>query len=218
MTDQTDCRFRGPDAYALADWRRQVHRLYDRVRTAPSPLAGWQHWRQARDDLFRHHPMSPLPREARAGFAGLPYYNYDEALRFPVDLAPLEQPEALDFELGADGTTRMHSVARTSGFAEWLGGELTLYRIEGYGGGLFLPFADATSGSETYGGGRYLIDTIKGADPGLDADGRLIIDFNFAYDPSCSYSSAYVCPLAPQENRLPVAINAGERTIEARRA
>ena len=105
----------------------------------------------------------------------------------------------------------MRGTARTSGLAEWLGSELTLYWIEGYGSGLFVPIADATNGSETYGGGRYLIDSIKGADPGLDADGRLIVDFNFAYNPSCSYSPAFVCPLAPAENRLAVSVKAGER-------
>ncbi len=203
--------FDGPEAYALADWRRRVSALYENVRGAVSQQEGWQIWRRGRDDLFRSHPMSPLPGERRANFAGLACYDYDEALRFCVGLETIEQPEAILFELGADGTTTMHGVARTSGLADRLGLELTLYWIEGYGGGLFLPFADATNGKETYGGGRYLMDTIKGADLGLDRDGRLIVDFNFAYNPSCSYSPDYVCPLSPEENRLMVAVPAGER-------
>ena len=88
--------------------------------------------------------------------------------------------------------------------------ELALFWLEGYGGGAFLPFADATSGEETYGGGRYLLDTVKGADLG-EADGRLVLDFNFAYNPSCSYDPRWVCPLSPPENRLPVEVRAGER-------
>ena len=73
-----------------------------------------------------------------------------------------------------------------------------------------MPFADATSGDETYGAGRYVLDTIKGADLGVDGD-RLVLDFNFAYNPSCSYDPRWVCPLAPPANRLAVAVRAGER-------
>jgi uncharacterized protein len=88
---------------------------------------------------------------------------------------------------------------------------LGLYWMDGYAGGLFLSFRDATSGKETYGAGRYLFDTAKGADLGSDGD-RLILDFNFAYNPSCSYDPRWACPLAPPDNRLQVAIEAGERT------
>ena len=95
-----------------------------------------------------------------------------------------------------------------------LGGEpqeLALYWLEGYGGGVFLPFADATGRTQTYGGGRYLLDTVKGADLG-DEDGRLVLDFNFAYNPSCAYDPRWVCPLSPPENRLAVEVRAGERS------
>jgi len=88
--------------------------------------------------------------------------------------------------------------------------ELPVYWLEGYGGGLFLPFADRTSGKTTYGAGRYLLDTVKGADLGT-ADGRLVLDFNFAYNPSCVYDPAWTCPLAPAANRLGVDVRAGER-------
>ena len=88
--------------------------------------------------------------------------------------------------------------------------ELALFWLDAYGGGVFLPFADATRGRETYGGGRYLLDTVKGADLG-EEDGRLVLDFNFAYNPSCSYDPRWVCPLSPPENRLPVAVRAGEQ-------
>ncbi|HET8909624.1 MAG TPA: DUF1684 domain-containing protein, partial [Ktedonobacterales bacterium] len=97
------------------------------------------------------------------------------------------------------------------------------YWIDVYGGGLFLPFRDATSGSETYGAGRYLHDTVKGSEllrlddasfPGY-AGGRVLLDFNYAYNPSCAYDPRWVCPLTPTENRLKVAIRAGERVFNA---
>ena len=88
--------------------------------------------------------------------------------------------------------------------------ELAVYWLEGYGGGLWLPFADATNGAATYGGGRYLYDTIKGADLGV-ADHDIVLDFNYAYNPSCAYDERWSCPLSPPENRLPFAVSAGER-------
>jgi uncharacterized protein len=87
---------------------------------------------------------------------------------------------------------------------------LGLYWLEAYGGGVFLSFTDETSGDETYGAGRYLLDTVKGADLGTN-EGKLVLDFNFAFNPSCAYDSRWACPLAPAENRLPVAVRAGER-------
>ncbi len=89
---------------------------------------------------------------------------------------------------------------------------LDLYWLDGYGGGLLLPFSDTTSGDETYGGGRYLLDTVKGADLGME-DGRLVLDFNFAYNPSCAYDPKWVCPLAPAQNRVPIPVRAGERLV-----
>lgn len=86
-----------------------------------------------------------------------------------------------------------------------------MYWLEAYGGGVFLPLADATSGHETYGGGRYLLDTVKGSDLGGE-DGRLVLDFNFAYNPSCAYDPRWACPLTPPANRLGAGIRAGERT------
>ena len=87
---------------------------------------------------------------------------------------------------------------------------LDLYWLDAYGGGLFVPFADATSGGESYGAGRYLLDTIKGADLGMQV-GLLVLDLNFAYQPSCSYDARWTCPLAPPANRLAMPVRAGER-------
>lgn len=113
-------------------------------------------------------------------------------------------------DLGTDGALHLTPCARTVGIAPILGRELTVYRLGGYGGGLFLPFRDGTAGTSTYGGGRYLLDTIKGADLGLQ-DGRLVLDFNFAYHPSCCYAPRWTCPLAPPENAVDTPIQAGER-------
>jgi uncharacterized protein len=118
--------------------------------------------------------------------------------------------EAIRIALRDDGALTLRPFARTVGLEEHLGGEVTLYWIGGYGGGVFLPFRDASSGRETYGGGRYLLDTIKGADLGQAPDGRLIFDFNFAYNPSCAYSDEWVCPLSPPENTLPASLRVGE--------
>lgn len=191
---------------ALWDWRRRVFAAYAAARGAGKPAVGWTAWRGERDALFREHSETPL-EEVAAG--DLPFFGYDPAMRFLVGL-DVAGGEALALPAGGDGEVRAVPFARTAGLAGALGGELTLYWIAGYGGGVFLPFADATSGGETYGGGRYLLDTIKGADLGSAPDGRTVLDFNFAYNPSCAYSPRYVCPLSPRGNRLPGAVRAGE--------
>ena len=193
----------------LLDWKERVAALYQMVRTARDPSAAWTSWRAARDDLFQHHSQSPLPECDRARQT-VPYYPYDPAARVPAEVADVAQ---VSHDVAAsDGVayrfTRFADARFTLfGHACRLG----LYWLEGYGGGLFLPFRDGTSGTETYGGGRYLFDTVKGADLGIE-DGRLILDFNFAYNPSCAYDPRWSCPLSPPENYLPIAVRAGERT------
>ena len=84
--------------------------------------------------------------------------------------------------------------------------------MEGYAGGLFVPFRDATNGAQTYGAGRYLLDAAKSADLGGDhVRGSLVCDFNFSYQPSCAFDPKWACPLAPPENRLDIPVPAGER-------
>jgi hypothetical protein len=198
---------------SLLDWRRQVADLYAELRRLPG-AEGWMHWRATRDRLFRDHPQSPLTPAGQTRHRGIACFPYDPALRFTVGLAPLAGGGKVAADGGRDGAIAMTPFATTDGLGERLGGELTLYWIEGYGGGVFLPFGDATNGRETYGGGRYLLDTVKSADLGADAEGRLILDFNFAYYPSCAYSDEWICPLPPRENRLDVAVRAGERDEE----
>jgi len=195
---------------SLHDWRRQIADLYAAVRAMPG-AQGWEHWRSVRDRLFRQHAQSPLSQARRAQFRGIDCFAYDPALRFEVGLGPARERETIRLEAGKDGKVTLVPFALTDGLSQPLGRELTLYWIEGYGGGVFLPFGDAGNGKESFAGGRYLLDTIKSADLGATPDGRLILDFNFAYYPSCAYSEAWVCPLSPIENRLPVAVRAGER-------
>jgi uncharacterized protein (DUF1684 family) len=197
----------------LLDYKRRVHALYARVRAETDPARGFAAWVPERDDLFAHHPQSALPPERRAGFAGLAYFPHDARGRV---LAEVVATERRRYDVPSSGGEAMAferiGVAR---FA--LGGtpcELELYWLMGYGGGLFVPFADATAGEETYGGGRYLLDTVKGADLGM-RDGRLVLDFNLAYNPSCSYDPRWSCPLAPPPNRLRIPVRMGERHVTA---
>jgi uncharacterized protein len=184
----------------LLDWKRRIFELYAAVRAEPDPHDAWLHWRAVRDELFRTHPQSPSP-----GYDALEYFPYDPALRVVAEVEPVAE-ERLDIDGSAGSSTAFHRLGRVHG--EF--GTLALYWLEAYGGGVFLPFADATTGVETYGGGRYLLDTVKGSDLGGD-DRRLVLDFNFAYNPSCSYDDRWACPLPPAENRLESAIRAGER-------
>jgi uncharacterized protein len=187
-----------------------VFALYAEVRAAADPEAAWRRWREVRDELFRTHPSSPVPPDERAAYPGVPYFDFDPDLRVFAEVEPRpSEPRQIGSSGTEDITFDRMAVARFSiGGAEH---ELELYWLAGYGSGLFVPFRDATSVVETYGGGRYLIDTVKGSDLGME-DGRLVLDFNFAYNPSCSYDPGWVCPLSPPANRLAVAIQAGERT------
>lgn len=203
---------RAPSHYLqLVDWRRRVGDLY-RLRGDDAV----ERFRAGRDGLFRTHPQSPIPEDQRAGFTGLHYFDPDPAARVEAVLTPPAAPRETVIETGGDDGDITY---RTAGILEFeLGGtscRLTVFAMTTYGGGLFLPFRDATSGPETYGGGRYLFDTVKNTD-GLslevssDSD-RVVIDFNFAYNPSCAYSPLWACPLAPRENWLDVPVRAGER-------
>jgi uncharacterized protein (DUF1684 family) len=195
------------DYLSLLDWRRRVADLYSAVRAKLPTDAPAAHalWRSTRDELFRAHPQSPIPPAERAQFRGLPYYEYD--LRFVKHgkIRPLPE-ERYDVGTSTGGVIPFVRF----GVVDLDVGSLEVLWLDAYSGGVFLPFRDATAGKTTYGGGRYLLDTAKSADLGGVGD-ELILDFNFAYHPSCVYDPKWVCPLAPLGNRLPVAIEAGER-------
>ena len=196
------------DTLSLLDWKRRVFALYAAVR-ALEPEAGWELWRETRGELFRSHPQSPLPADRRASFGGIDYWPYDPEARVLGELEDLEAPPE-PVETSGIEPILFRPFARAS--FELRGERLALEVawLAAYGGGVFLSFRDTTSGRESYGGGRYVLDTVKGADLG-DDDGRLVLDFNFAYNPSCAYDPGWICPLAPPANRLQVAVEAGER-------
>lgn len=198
----------------LLDWKRSMFELYAAVRAHSDGTDGWKVWRAGRDDLFGQHPQSPIPKKERTAFSGLDYFDYDPDLRVSGNS---RATETAHFEIPTSGDETM-GFTRIGETVFHLGGQelsLEMYWLDGYGGGLFVPFADATSGEETYGAGRYLLDTVKGSDLGSEGN-RLILDFNFAYNPSCSYDPRWVCPLAPPANRLQVPVRAGEKHKDER--
>jgi uncharacterized protein (DUF1684 family) len=200
------------DYISLADWRRTVSELYAGARGTYDPLQAWVAWVEGRDRLFKEHTQTPLTAVQRRDFRGLAYYPYDKRLRTMGRVNYNVEPEIFRVELGEDGPLQYQRVATVHFRFDERPLQLSLFWISGYGGGLFLPFKDATGGVTTFGGGRYLYDTIKGADLGAYWE-SIVLDFNFAYNPSCAYNDRWSCPLAPQENRLPVAIEAGEKMI-----
>jgi uncharacterized protein (DUF1684 family) len=203
------------DRLDLLDYRRRVAELYQFLRECgtDAPQA-FTHFRQVRDDLFLTHPQSPLDDDQKPSFAGLHYYDYDPAFRVVARVDT--DVEAMDYELelGDDGPLRIRQFGQVSFELPTGPGALALFWIMGYGGGVFLPFRDATNGRETFGGGRYLYDTIKGADLGM-ADWGIVLDFNYAYHPSCYYNPRWVCPLAPPQNTLHFPVTAGEMLLRA---
>jgi uncharacterized protein (DUF1684 family) len=197
------------DAFDIVDWRRRVFAMYQEVRASPDPAAAHELWRRTRDELFATHPASPLLDELRPSFAGLPVAPYDPRWRFEV--AVLEAPPArLELDTGTDGAVPFERIGVVDVPDV---GTLDVWRLASYGGGLFVPVKDASAGADggTYGGGRYLVDTVKGADLG-GSDGSLVLDLNFAYNPSCAYDPAWACPLAQPGNTVDAAIPVGERS------
>ena len=165
-------------------------------------------YRAEKDAFFRNERGSPIAETDRGTFAGLPYFPVDEGLRFEgLSLEPYAGNEPVMFQIPtSDG--RLRDAERAGVFRFDLGGArhaLTGYSFaDGGSESVFVPFLDLTSGTETYGAGRYL-------DLSPERDGTFSLDFNLAYHPSCVYDPKYSCPLTPAENRLPIRIEAGER-------
>ncbi len=207
----------GRNELELADWRRRVAGLYAAVRddAQDDPAAGHARWRAGRDALFREHPQSPLPPGSRLRETGLPCWPYDPELRLEVPLTPVpEGARTLELPSGETGSTLLRAVGLVE-LPDPVGASITVWWLEQYAGGMFLPLRDGTAGGSeptaaSYGGGRYLLDTAKGADLGA-VGGRLVVDLNFLYHPSCRYDDAWLCPLAPPENSVTARVEAGER-------
>jgi uncharacterized protein (DUF1684 family) len=200
------------DPLNLAHWRRTVAELYAAVRAATEldPAGAATMFRAARDRLFREHPDSPIPPQIRHEWQNARWFDYAPAWRLVGSVESDPSGVEFEFDLASDGVLRCARIGHVHFAHGGVARSLALYWLEGYGGGVWLPFLDATSGTETYGGGRYLYDTIKGADLGVGAK-SIVLDFNFAYNPSCAYDERWSCPLSPPENRLPFAVTAGEK-------
>jgi uncharacterized protein (DUF1684 family) len=201
---------------ALATWRREIAELYAEIRSthvAEEPAA-WEHWRDRRDDLFAEHPESPLGPPARKRFEGLQYFDYDRDYRVEATVETETGDETITVEV-ADGVLQYRQIGTAQFTLRGRSCQLPLYWVTGYGGGLFVPFGDETNGKITFGGGRYLYDTIKGADLGASPGEALLLDFNYAYNPSCAYDDRWQCPLAPAESDLAIPVEAGEYAFES---
>jgi uncharacterized protein (DUF1684 family) len=197
----------------LVDWRRRVGDLY-RI-SGPDAITTF---RRGRDELFRSHPQSPIEPDERGSFAGLHYFPHDPAYRLDARFEPGDGSELLIDTGGEDGAVRYRRAGRLVFRLHGAECGLTVLSLVQYAGGLFVPFRDATSRSETYGGGRYLFDTAKDTD-GLvleikPGSSDVTVDFNYAYNASCAYSPRWACPLAPPENFLKVPVRAGELTYK----
>ncbi len=163
------------------------------------------------DDFMGHHPQSPLDWQQKQDFSGLEYFADNEDLVLEVEVRRFAEDEPL-IEMSTNTGDR-RPYRRYGQFSFTVEGQeavLTIYS-DPHGQEFFLPFKDATNGSESYGAGRYLDNHRPGM--GEVGNGRFGIDFNNAYNPYCAYSSAYSCPLPPRENWLDVPIRAGEKNF-----
>ncbi len=192
--------------WQVLDWRRQVAALYRSVREERDPRAAHALWVDGRDRLLVHHPASPVPQGERSDYPGASVAPYDGDFRFVVEVDRDVPEQRRDVPTATDGVVPFELVGRVTlpGL-----GSLDLWWAAVYGGGIFLPIKDATSGKRSYGGGRYVLDTIKGADLGGDPD-ALVVDLNFAYQPSCAYDDAWACPLPGPGNTLSEPVPVGE--------
>ncbi|MEZ2389202.1 DUF1684 domain-containing protein [bacterium RCC_150] len=212
--DEDENSVAGISAVDIADWRLRTFALYDAVRkiAADDPFQAHVYWRQERDRMFGTHPASALTAAGKQAFSGLRTADYDHGFRRYARISPEGAGEEMNVHTGTDGVVPF---IRLGTFELGDLGSLAVWRLRSYGGGIFVPFRDGTAGKPegSYGAGRYLLDTIKGAFHGLRGSGdeqEFVLDFNFAYNPSCAYNEAWACPLAGPANRLGADIPVGE--------
>ena len=162
-------------------------------------------FRKAKDEFMGTDHQSPLTDEQRRDFHGLNYYQDDPDLKFELELDEFEDQETIEMQTSTGDVAEYVRLGRVS-FS--VGGEQAALTVFGddHGHELFLPFADATSTDETYPAGRYLDVERHG--------NKLLVDFNYAYNPYCAYNESWSCPLTPFENRVAVPITAGEKNFK----
>ncbi|WKZ34876.1 MAG: DUF1684 domain-containing protein [Anaerolineales bacterium] len=161
--------------------------------------------RAEKDDFFANHPQSPLAREQKQGFKGLQYFPENDALRLEVHVDEFADKERFDMQTSTGSVQTYEKFGRFKFVVDGDEVVLTIYQSQH---GFFLPFVDSLAGAETYPAGRYL-------EPEPLPGGRFLVDFNLAYNPYCAYNEMWSCPITPAENRLQVAIHAGEKLFHA---
>lgn len=168
-----------------------------------------ENFRKEKDSYFGSDPDSPIPSEERSMFKGLKYFPASLDYRVKARLTKSGKPEVITMTT-SKGTIRPYLTYGVFNF-QLQGKALELHAYKAaddpHDHSLFVPFTDETSGKESYGAGRYLdIEENRSAD--------YVLDFNMAYNPYCAYNENYVCPFPGRENRLPVAVRAGEKNYK----
>lgn len=158
-------------------------------------------FRAEKNDFFGGHPQSPLTREQRKDFHGLNYFPENDSLRLEVKVDEYPVKPTFEMQTSTGDVQIYEKFGKFSFMVDGARAELTIYQSQH---GYFLPFVDSLAGSETYPAGRYL-------EPEPLPGGRFLVDFNLTYNPYCAYNEMWSCPITPAENRLPVAIRAGEK-------
>ncbi len=161
--------------------------------------------RAEKDEFFAYHPQSPLTRNQQTDFDGLSYFPPDPSLRFELDIQEFDDQSSISIQTSTGDSQQFTRFGKVYFQVEDENASLTVFRSEH---GFFIPFADRLADSETYGAGRYL-------DPEILPNGKLLVDFNLAYNPYCAYNERWSCPLTPFENRIRVAIRAGEKIFKS---
>jgi uncharacterized protein (DUF1684 family) len=166
-------------------------------------LSELSHLRRQKDEFLASSPHSPLTVEQKIGFRGLEYFPENPGLVIEAELDAAVDADLVQLSTSTGALRAYHRAGRVRFEVEGTPAELTLFSEEGQAE-LFLPFRDATSGEESYPGGRYLeVEAPRG--------GRVVIDFNHAYNPYCAYAEGWSCPLPPPENWMSAPIRAGEK-------
>jgi uncharacterized protein (DUF1684 family) len=167
-------------------------------------MNNYTQFRAQKDEFFEYDPHSPLTHEQKHTFKGLKYFPVSNDLRFEVEIDKFGEQKTMQMQTS---TGDLQTYTRYGNVNFSVDGEPASLTVYASGHGYFIPFVDSLAGSETYGAGRYL-------DPQVTEDNKLVLDFNFAYNPYCAYNELYSCPLPPAENRLSVAIKAGEKNFK----
>lgn len=163
-------------------------------------------YRRDRDEFFRSHYASPLSDDDQKMFAGLVHFPPSSDMAFAGRFVPLD--DSLVQIASSIGTTSAYHQMGVF-HVEIVGTDYDLIVLDDGDGNPFIAFGDATNGSTTYGGGRYVSLDIG---PGASAS----IDFDRASNPYCVYDEEFVCPIPPVQNRIAISIEAGEKMYKRR--